>query len=470
VNPYRIGSGTRGFQDSFWAMVVMIDRISEFRILIDSEDFESLEKLFAKIPIDEWSRVVSRLPVSDQRKLLAGIRADIAADVVHAIPDVQSVEVIAELSADTAIPILSNLPSAERADIVGDLSTQDANAILKELPKTESDQLRELAEYDDEVAGGLMTTEFLAFGEDQDVNSVIVEMRHNVNKYSDFQVQYAYVVDVRSRLVGVLRLRDLLLSDNDTKLNKIMIQSPVSLVDTTELTELRRFFDDHAFVGVPVTNVDGVLLGVVDETDVEEAWANRNAEDYRKSQGIVQEELRTMPLLLRSRRRLAWLSINIVLNMGAASVIAAYQETLTQVIALAVFLPIISDMSGCSGNQAVAVSMRELSLGVVRPTEVWFVWLKEISLGVINGLALGILIATIGFVWKGNPWLGLVIGSAMMINTMVAVSIGGVLPLVMRLLKLDPALASGPILTTVTDMCGFLLVLGLATVLLDKLV
>jgi magnesium transporter len=176
-----------------------------------------------------------------------------------------------------------------------------------------------------------------------------------------------------------------------------------------------------------------------------------------------------MRLLLRSRRRLTWLSVNIVLNVCAASVIALFQDTLSAVIALAVFLPIISDMSGCSGSQAVAVSLRELSLGLVRADEVLHVWLKEIAVGVLNGVALGLLIGLVAVLWKGNPYLGMVVGTALCINTMVAVSIGGIVPLVLKRFRIDPAIASGPILTTVTDMCGFLLVLGIATAMLDKL-
>jgi magnesium transporter len=186
-----------------------------------------------------------------------------------------------------------------------------------------------------------------------------------------------------------------------------------------------------------------------------------------ESQGIVGgEELRTMPILLRSRRRLSWLSVNILLNMVAASVIAFHQETLSAVIALAVFLPIISDMSGCSGNQAVAVSMRELSLGVVRPAEVTRVWLQEISVGLINGTVLGILIGLSAWLWKGSILLGIVVGAALTINTVVAVSLGGTVPLILKRFGVDPALASGPILTTVTDMVGFFLALTFASMML----
>jgi magnesium transporter len=307
------------------------------------------------------------------------------------------------------------------------------------------------------------------------VADVTRQLQANAAIYSDYDVQYIYVVeqlnnDGTGKLVGVLRLRDLILSDAKTRIDSLMIPTPLSVDAHCHLKELHQFFVEHNFVGVPVIDNEGLLVGVLRRGDVEETMAEKYAEDYLKSQGIVDEELRTMPLGLRSRRRLAWLSINILLNILAASVIAFYQETLAQVIALAVFLPIISDMSGCSGNQAVAVSMRELSLGLVNPKEVWRVLMKEVGVGLINGFCLGLLIACVAFVWKGNPWLGIVVGVAMMANTLIAVSLGGTLPLVMRLFKLDPALASGPILTTVTDMCGFFLVLSFASLWLHRLI
>jgi magnesium transporter len=177
-----------------------------------------------------------------------------------------------------------------------------------------------------------------------------------------------------------------------------------------------------------------------------------------------------MPIRTRSLRRLSWLSINIVLNVIAASVIAAYQDTLSAVIALAVFLPIISDMSGCSGNQAVAVSIRELTLGLIRPYEFLRVVVKEGLVGIMNGVVLGILIGTLAFFWKENVFLSLVVGTALAVNTLVAVLIGGLVPLGLKALRLDPALASGPILTTATDMCGFFFVLSFASLMLPRLV
>ncbi len=296
------------------------------------------------------------------------------------------------------------------------------------------------------------------------------DLRQNRDRYADFSVQYMYIVDRNDHLTGILRIRDLLFTSPQARLENIMIRSPLSVRDHDALDALREFFTEHDWIGVPVTDSKNKLVGVVRQEDLEEALGQAEVDRYLNISGILGgEEYRSMPLISRCGRRLSWLSINIVLNIIAASVIAAYQDTLTAVIALAVFLPMISDMSGCSGNQAVAVSMRELSLGLVRPGEFWRVFFKEAGLGMINGLVLGILLGAVAWFWKDNTWLGLVVGSALMINTLVAVTLGGLLPLIFKSLKMDPALVSGPILTTVTDMCGFFLVLSLASRVLPQL-
>jgi len=226
----------------------------------------------------------------------------------------------------------------------------------------------------------------------------------------------------------------------------------------------------YDWFGVPVVDDQQKLVGVVLRSDIREAQSERLTMEHLESQGIIGgEELRTMPVLLRAKRRLSWLSVNIFLNIIAASVIAINQDVLSSVIALAVFLPIISDMSGCSGNQAVAVSMRELSIGAVNPSEVFRVLRQEMAVGLINGLVLGLLIGAAAFFWKGSIYLGLVVGSALTLNTLLAVCLGGTVPLILKGFKVDPALASGPILTTITDMVGFFLTLTFASMALSHL-
>jgi magnesium transporter len=188
-----------------------------------------------------------------------------------------------------------------------------------------------------------------------------------------------------------------------------------------------------------VVDAAGVIAGVVTRQEVREATVDHQTEDYLRSSGILGgEELRSMPMLVRSGRRFAWLGPNIVLNLIAASVNAMYEDTLQAVIALAVFLPIVSDMSGCSGNQAVAVSIQELTLGLIRPTEfIRIVW-KEGILGIVNGFVLGCLLGSIAGLWKGNVYLGLVIGGALFLNTILSVLLGGVVPLILKRSKLIP--------------------------------
>jgi magnesium transporter len=249
-----------------------------------------------------------------------------------------------------------------------------------------------------------------------------------------------------------------------------MISKPLRVSDKASLHELENFFEEHHLFGAPVVDAGNRLVGVVLPQDIEEAVNKRKTKNFLRLSGIIGgEEFRTMPLLSRSGRRLSWLSMNIVLNIIAASVIALYQDTLAAVITLAVFLPMVSDMSGCSGNQAAAVSMRELSLGMVRPKELLWVLVKEAKVGIINGLILGLLLGGVAYLWKGNPWLGVVIGGALAANTLVSVTLGGMLPLVLKRFKIDPALVSSPLLTTGTDMCGFFFVLSFAAAVLPNL-
>jgi magnesium transporter len=186
--------------------------------------------------------------------------------------------------------------------------------------------------------------------------------------------------------------------------------------------------------------------------------------------GIVGgDELRTMPVSLRTGRRLVWLTANVLLNLIAVSVIGFYEDTIAAVVSLAIFLPLISDMGGNAGVQAIAVSIRELTLGLIKPHELMWVMLKEASVGILCGIALGLLVGVAGYVWQRNAYLGLIVGVAMMLNTLVATVAGGVMPMVLKRLKMDPSLAAGPLLTTITDMSGFFFVLSLATAVLPKL-
>lgn len=440
------------------------------KALIDAGNPSALLEFLDTMNPMDTALAVSRLDADDQSRLFTILAPEDAADVIEDISDEQAADLIEELPPDRAAAILEELDSDHIADLLGELDDEDAQAIIDHMEPEDAQEARQFLEYEPDTAGGLMISEYLDYRSDLAVRDVLRDMQDNRETYADYHVQYLYVTDAQGRLAGVLRMHDLLFHAHGARLADIMLRNPLKVRDDATLDELLNFFEDHELVGAPVVNADNRLLGVVLPEAVEEQKRKTSDQQFLEFSGIIGgEEFRSMPLLVRSGRRLSWLSLNIVLNMIAAGVIALYQDILAAAIALAVFLPIVSDMSGCSGNQAVAVSLRELSLGLVRPRELLRVLAKEAGLGLLNGAVLGAMLGGVAYLWKGSWSLGLVVGGALALNTVVAVCLGGLLPLVLKRWKLDPALVSSPVLTTVTDMCGFFFVLSFASAMLGRL-
>lgn len=427
-----------------------------------------LEAFVEAIGPSEAFRSLLRLSPSERELVLTTISPNEAADFMEEIPPEHAAHFIEELPTSEAAQIVSAMESAEKVDLLLDLEDQEAEAILAEMTPESAAEVRELIRYSPDLAGGLMVTEYLAFQESATVSDALNKLSEWVETRPE-QEAHVYIVSSAGTLIGGIDLQSLVLSRRSTPLSSLL--KPARFVSVNfGLDELDSMFECHQLPAVAVVDDHQKMLGILRREDLTRALQERADADHLKSQGIVGgDEIRSMPVLVRTRRRLSWLSLNILLNVIAASVIAMYEDTLSAVIALAVFLPIVSDMSGCSGNQAVAVSMRELSLGIVKPYEALRVWLQEVKVGIINGVVLGCLIATVAYIWKGNPYLGIVVGIALCLNTLVSVSLGGTVPLLLKRLKVDPAVASGPILTTVTDMCGFFLVLSVATIFLPQL-
>lgn len=443
--------------------------VDDLHRLIKEKDQEGLHRLIEELKTEDLVYAYNRFDRQEQIALVDLLSAEDAALLIERIPQNQAVEAIENAEVETAASILNELYSDDQVDILAELDSEEAEAILGEMLPGEAENVRRLIDYESDTAGGLMVTEYLAFEAQLTVGQTVKLLQENAEVYEDYSVQYIYVLEA-GKFIGVLQIRDLLLSKPNTKLDDITIKKTYTMHPESSLEELISFFNKYDFYGVPIVDGEEHLLGLVLRKDLREAEAEKTNLELLETQGIVGgEELRSMPVWLRSKRRLSWLSVNIILNIIAASVIAFYQDTLEEVIALAVFLPVISDMSGCSGNQAVAVSLRELSLGLVKPYELARVLWQEIKVGLINGLVLGVLIGLAAYFYKGNAYLGLVVGGALAINTLVAVSIGGTIPLFLKKMNTDPALASGPILTTVTDMLGFFLALTFAGAALNYL-
>lgn len=424
------------------------------------------------LPPDEMGYQVNRLDAETRTKLLELLSAQharLAATLFEHLVDEQAADLISVLPPDAAAAIVEVMDSDDQADIFIELDRKEAEAILGHMDPEEADDVRRLAAHEPDTAGGLMITEYLSHRKGDTVANLLSDLQTHAEEYSGYDVQYVYVTDDDGVLVGVIRLRDLVMTPGDRTLSSILIPAPAMLTVSDSQDQCEHFFDHHPFFAAPVVDAKGRLVGVVRRAAVERAHAEKADKALLQFGGIIGgDELRAMPWSTRVLRRLAFLCPNILLNLLAAAVVAHYEPTIAAVTALAIFLPMLSDMSGCAGNQAVAVSIRELSLGLLKPADVAHTLGKEVGIGVINGVVLGALIGGIAWVMRGDDWpkIGLVVGAAMAINSVVAVTIGSTVPLFLKRTGVDPALASSPILTTVTDMCGFFLTLSLATSIL----
>lgn len=448
--------------------------------LAEGEDSVALQTYLEELPPSEIARAFSLMGDGAASQVVESLEPAKAADIIEALSDTQGAHMLEGMAVESAAAVVEQLESDERADTLSELRPADAEAILDKLTPEAAEDARQLLAHDPHCAGGLMLTEYLAYNEDRTVADVLKHLQGNADRYKDFGVQYIYVIDHRGKLIGVVPLRNLVLKPSSTPITETMIKDPIAVRAEVPLEELEQIFDHHAYIGIPVVDDHYRLTGVVMREDVEEAHGEEADKTFLLFSGIIGgEELRTMPLHIRTLRRFSFLMPNIILNMIAASVIAIFMDVLDQVLLLAMFLPIISDMSGCSGNQAVAVSIRELSLGLIKPKDYALVLWREMQVGLLNGLAVGFLLAAVAFSYgfaRGDfahamgPFIfGGVVGTALAVNTLLSVSLGGLVPLGLKRVGVDPALASAPILTTVTDMCGFLFVFLFATIMLTYL-
>jgi len=438
--------------------------------LLQREEMAALDQYLQQLSSGETVRAVFRLTPEEQEKLLTLLPPESAAELIDDVPDTQAAELLDYLEPGEAASIVNEMDSDEAADVLAEMDREDVEEILSLMDADEAAEARQLIGYDPETAGGLMMKEFLSYPGRTTVSDAVADIADRGEDYPIYYLQHVFVVGPTGRLQGVAGLTDIARASPHSFLEELA--TPVDAVNPTAgLDQLEDFFESRDTPLAPVIDDSGRLIGAIRRRAVFDAIAERADESYLKSQGIVGgDEFRSMPLHVRSGRRLSWLVVKIFLNIAAVSVIALYEDTIAAAFTLAVFLPIVSDISGCSGYQAVAVSMRELALDIIHPSDVLRVCLKEVALGLVTGTILGMLLAGGAWMWKGNPWLGLVVGAALAVNTIVAVIIGGALPLVLKGLRVDPALAAGPVLTTITDTGGFFLVLSLATLVLPHLI
>jgi len=297
------------------------------------------------------------------------------------------------------------------------------------------------------------------------IEEIINDLRANSDEYKEYEVRYLYSINEAGLLTGVARMRALLMRAPNTRFRDIVATlDPDKVLFDEDLDDLKDIFDRVDHMAVPVVDGPGKLLGIVQRAAVEEAISERESRNLMKFGGILGgRELRSNPLIGRTFRRLAFLMPNVLLSYIAVSVIGFYEPVIEKLTSLAIFLPMVANLSGAAGNQAVAVSIRELALGLIDERDMFLVWRKEVLVGLINGVLLGLMLTLVTLTMRHEqPVLAGLIGISYALTSILAVTCGGGLPLVLQRIGVDPAMLSSPILTTLTDLFSFATVLTLA--------
>lgn len=373
-----------------------------------------------------------------------------------------------EMNLPYAVEMLNNMYSDDAADFLGELDDRIAKQLLGKMRKEEAQEVKELLAYPEETAGGIMTTEYIVTSVSETVDIVMQRLRQEGPDAET--IYYLYVVDDNEKLVGVLSLRDLIISQLDKRVEDIMSSRVVSVNVLTDQEEVANTIKNYDLLAVPVTDTQGRLVGIVTVDDVIDVLEEETTEDIGEisaAKGAVDLEIGAGEA---SKKRLPWLILLLFIGMITASIIGRFEGTLQEVAMLAIFIPLIADMAGNTGTQSLAVVVRGLALGKFDKAMVIRLIKREALIGLIMGSVCGLLVALISqVVTQGNLVLGFIVGVSLFFTLIVATLAGAIVPLIINRLKIDPAVASGPFITTINDIVGLMIYFSIATALLDYL-
>lgn len=374
---------------------------------------------------------------------------------------------LSEMVPAYAADMLSEMYADDAADVLNELGQEQAGSYLTIMDHDSAVELKELLSYEEYTAGSIMTTEFVAIEANQTARSAMYILKKEAPKAE--MIYYLYVIDDQSKLVGVLTLRDLIVADDETMIADIM-QDRIQFVSVTEDQEnVARTMRDYNFLAVPVVDFEQRLLGIITVDDIMDVMEEEASDDYSKLAGVSDLDRVEKNSFTAASKRLPWLIILLFLGMFTASLIGRFEETLSQKAILAVFIPLIGGMAGNTGTQALAVAVRGIATGDLENESKWKLVIREAGTGLITGSICGILITVIIFFWHHDLLLGLLVGISIFLTLIIATLAGSLIPLVMHKMNIDPAVASGPFITTINDIISILIYFGLATMFMGYL-
>lgn len=439
-----------------------------------------LRRLLASGVTSRAERLLSRVHPADLGPLFADLTPEETRTVIELLfGQYRAADTLRELPPELLPTVFEAVPDERLAAVFGRLEIDDMlemaeglpedrhERILQLLPSHKREELRKHELYPEGSAGRVMTTSFLAVSEKLTAQDAIEQIRA-LGETSD-AVLYVYVVDPSNRLEGVVPIRRLVAARPDRPCGEIMIREPVSTTVMSDQEEVAKIVARYNLLAIPVVDAERVLLGVITVDDVIDVITEEATEDIYHLAGLDDEDRVFTPARTSVRKRLPWQFLNLGAVFISASVVGLFEQTLDRIVTLAIFMPVINGMGGNGGVQALTVVTRAMALGEIEFSSGLRAVGKELAVGVTIGVCMGSAAGLAAWLWKGNPWLGLVLSLAMLITLAVAGLLGAAVPVLLKALRQDPALGSGAIVVTVTDAFGLFCFLGLGTLLLDRL-
>jgi len=438
-----------------------LDHLSE---ALESGVKYRVSRLISGLSAAEIADLLESLPLAKRLAVWDLVDAELDGDVLVEVNDEVRASLIRDMTADELVSAVDDLDLDDLADILDDLPDAVIATVLGSMDRLERERLDRVLSYPEDSAGGLMDPDVLTVRPDVSLDVVLRYLRVRGELPEVFDM--LFVVDRTGRYIGSLRLSDLLTRDPASMVSEHMDRSgqtiPVDMPASRGATE----FEHHDLISAPVTDPDQRLLGTITIDDVVDVIRDEAEHSLLTMAGLDEEDDMFAPALQSALRRWVWLGVNLITALMAAAVLYMFEPTLEQVVATAVLFPVVMSMGGIAGTQTLTLMVRGMATGQVSARNTLALMRKELAVGIMNGLVFAVLIGSIAVLWYGQLELGVVIALAILLNLLAGALAGALIPVALRRLSIDPALAGGVVLTTITDVVGIFAFIGLATFVL----
>jgi magnesium transporter len=441
-----------------------IDRTALLGLVAQRDEVATRDQLTELHPADLADLLESLEATEERLWLFRLMPPDMASEAIREVNDQTRNDIVQDLSDARVTAVLERLDTDDAADLLGDVPEERQQVLLDRASPEVRRDVEDLLAYPEDSAGGIMKTEVASAYTDATVSEVIDYMRRRATDFHD--VHNLFVVDDKQRLVGLVPLRDLLFADDDAGIERIMTTDIVSVEVEIDQEKVAHLFEKYDLLSIPVVDALGRLVGRITVDDIVDVIAEEATEDILKMAGIGDESIAQGGALAAMRSRLPWLVLNLGTSAISATIVATFEETIRTAAVAAGLMTIVASLGGNSGVQAMTVTVRGLALGELHGSAIWRVLFREIAAAAGNGLVLGLSAGGFAYFWKGDVLLASVLGVAMLANFLTGALLGTLVPLGLRAVGVDPAVASGVFIQTSTDIVGFSVFLGLLSLVL----